>query len=204
MPNSYNFIANYYGFLSSSMFGNSILNIQENLIKHLPNQGTLLILGGGDGSILPLIFEHAPDIQIEYLEASNTMIELAKKKVSISQKITFNHNANFTTQLVSYDYVFCGFFFDQFEESKIAQIIQKIDSVKTRWMVADFCLNEVTKYRVWRMLQIKLSILFFKITARHSINYLPEVFETFYRDGFKSKHTSTLSHGFYRSQVFHR
>ena len=204
MLNAYNIIANSYGLLASLMFGKSINKIQHKLIQQLPTEGTLLILGGGNGKILPLLYQHAPKLQIEYLEASSAMIELAIEQAPSSQDISFNHNSNFTTKHKAHDFIFCGFFFDQFTESEISQIIAKTGKEEVSWFVADFSLTEVTKFRLWRKLQIKLSILFFKLVAKHAVNYLPNVFETFQQNGYRSVYMNTLSNGFYRSQVFQR
>ena len=204
MLNAYNNIARYYSSLASILFGKSILNIQLKLIQHLPTKGSLLILGGGNGKILPHIFQHAPNLQIEYLEASSSMITIAKKEAPPLQNITYNHNSSFSAHAKGYDAILCSFFFDQFSEAQIAEILNKLHHQHTQWFVADFSLNEVSSYKFIRVLQIKLSILFFKIVSKHRLNYLPNVFDTFQQNGFKTLFSDSISSGFYRLQVFHR
>ena len=184
------------------MFGQSIQEIQHQLIRQLPTQGSLLLLGGGDGSILPLLYSHAPLLEIEYLEASSKMIELAKQQAHSSQKIVFNHNADFSTHKEQYDFIYTAFFLDQFTVHEIGKIIQRFKQSKTQWFVADFYLGENTRRKLWRNLQIKMSIIFFKCTTNHQVQNLPDVFKVFHELGFKSSYISTLGGGFYRLEIF--
>ena len=188
MLNQYNKIAYLYASLSRIVFGNSLSKIQEDLVRYLPKEGKLLILGGGNGKILPHIHQHAPRLTIEYVEASSTMIQLAKKTKPKDQKITFHHK-DVRDYNQKHDYIFAGFFLDLFDEKEIEELILKFENNKSRttWYIADFQLNKRTKYRLLRNIQLKLTILFFRIMTQHSINHLPDIFSVFKGLGYHAK-----------------
>ena len=188
MLNQYNKIAYLYASLSRIVFGNSLSKIQEDLIRYLPKEGKLLILGGGNGKILPHIYQHAPRLTIEYVEASSTMIQLAKKTKPKDQKITFHHK-DVCDYNQKHDYIFAGFFLDLFDEKEIEELILKFENNKSRttWYIADFQINKNIRHRLFRSLQLKLTILFFKLTTQHSINHLPSIFSVFKRLGYHAK-----------------
>ena len=98
-----------YNSLSGIIFAKRLQQIQQELIQYLPKEGNLLILGGGNGKILPLIYLHAPLLSINYVEASSSMIKIAKKAKLKNQKITFHHSDvnNFEQK---YKLIYAGFF----------------------------------------------------------------------------------------------
>ncbi len=203
--NSYNNIATIYGWAARLMFGSTIFNAQNILINQLPKEGKLLVIGGGNGEILPLIFNHAPLLQIEYLESSSKMIELAKNNMCKGQIVRFNHSNNFKVFNCEFKSVFCAFFFDVFSFSQGQKIVQHLaeqtNNILT-WYVADFVINTKTSMRMVRTIQIKLSIIFFNIFAKHEINHLPLVFNLFPKEYFNCLYNNTLSNGFIGVKVF--
>ena len=187
------------------MFGNSLLAIQLLLIKELPPKGHLLILGGGTGQILPSIYNQSPNLKITFLEASSKMIALAKRQTPTGQYITFIHSDSLENMKIECDYVYASFFLDLFSPTHIKAIVRTIENHQTHpmtWFIADFDLGPKVKYRLLREFQIKLSILFFTITTNHQQNFLPEVFEFFTKNRYKSLVTLYLKYGFLRAQVF--
>lgn len=192
MLNQYNKIAYLYASLSRIVFGNSLSKIQEDLIRYLPKEGKLLILGGGNGKILPHIYQHAPHLSIDYVEASSTMIQLAKKAKPKDQKITFHHK-DVRDYNQKHDYIFAGFFLDLFDEKEIEKLILKLENKnrETTWYIADFQLNKRTEYRLFRNIQLKLTILFFKLTTQHITNHLPDIRSVFFRISYSQKNKST-------------
>ena len=192
MLNQYNKIAHLYTGLSQLVFGNQLHKIQQELITHLPTDGKLLILGGGNGKILPHIYQHAPHLTIDYVEASSTMIQLAKKAKPKDQKITFHHK-DVRDYNQKHDYIFAGFFLDLFDEKEIEELILKLENKnrETTWYIADFQLNKRTEYRLFRNIQLKLTILFFKLTTQHITNHLPDIRSVFFRISYSQKNKST-------------
>lgn len=188
MLNQYNKIAHLYDGLSRIVYGNRLIKIQKELIQYLPREGKLLILGGGNGKILPLIYQHAPRLFIDYVEASSTMIQLAKKTKPKDQIITFHHMDVFDYS-EKHDHIYSGFFLDLFDEEQIKQLILKLGNKnrETTWYLADFQLNKQTNYRLIRQIQLRATILFFRISTQHSIKHLPDIHSVFVSLGYNEK-----------------
>lgn len=175
MVNKYNYIAPFYKVISKLIYGNQLLKIQSELIKKLPLEEKICILGGGNGDILPLIYEHAPQLEIEYIDTSSRMIALAKQKIHPLQRVQFYHLDAFQINLKS-KHIYAGFFLDQFNENVIQSLIQKFESKNNQiWYVADFQLTKDTEWRFFRKIQLTLTILFFRLTTQHSLSYLPKI-----------------------------
>ena len=163
MLNSYNRIAFIYSLASKLVYGNTLTNIQHTLIKQLPQDGRLLIIGGGDGSILPFIYNNSPNLQLQYMEASSEMLKLAQSNAPKKQNIQFIHSDDFNKLDQEFNYIYAGFLFDLFPESKSTIIINELESKTLNdltWYVADFEINKHTKRRRLRLFQMKLSIIF--------------------------------------------
>jgi len=205
LKNKYNLIAPFYSLLSKLVFGNNLINIQLELIKTLPTQGKLLIIGGGNGKILPYIFSHSSKLSIDYVEASSKMIEMAQSKAPSTQDISFIHSDKLAKSEFAYDAVYLAFFLDLFNSQKIQEWLKSIESIcdpNFTLHVADFHLSPATKFNLYRRLQVKASILFFKIVAKHRTDKLQDIFKIIAQSNYKSLTMRTLKGGFYRSQVF--
>jgi ubiquinone/menaquinone biosynthesis C-methylase UbiE len=202
--NNYNSIAFLYDFAAKFIYGDNLYKIQIDALSQLPAEGKLLILGGGTGQILKWLHKNRPKIQIAFQDASSKMIEIAKRRVHESQNIQFIHSASFNHDYQC-DFVFAAFFFDLFtlnQSQNIIASVQNSNKDNLTWHVCDFVIDDKTKAKLLRKVQVKLSILFFKLTANHQLNYLPQVFQSFTGKGFKCMHNSTLGGGFLCSQAF--
>ena len=189
------------------VYGKDLLTIQVKLIKTLPNKGNLLIVGGGTGDILPHLYQHSPNLKIDYIEASSKMIALAQRQTTTGQQINFIHSDTIPKTDYQYDAVYCAFFLDLFAEEEILQWLTKFDSVCQPYYslhIADFQLNSSVKYRFWRVILIKLSILFFKMTTNHSTWKLEDLFNVIAKNNYKTIHTRHLKDNFLRLHVFER
>lgn len=186
------------------MFGNSLLNIQKHLIQQLPATGKLVILGGGNGEILPIIYKQSPLLEIEYIESSDKMIASAKTKINANQKIIFTQSDNFEFVSTKADVIYSAFFWDIFTEEHIIKHVQQIETnfgKSIKWFVADFAINSDIKLRYLRQFQIFLSILFFRLTVKHRVNYLPKIFKTFKDSKYNILYSKHLSGNFLKAQV---
>lgn len=205
MLNKYNSIAVLYTLLSKLVYGNSLHNIQKKAVNQLPKEGRLLILGGGDGSILRYLYQQRPQLDIEFLEASRKMIDLARLKSRPNQKITFIHSDNPENCSPEITLILAPFFFDLFTTDETAMMLNKIEAKVNKsfiLLVTDFSLDSIKHWRLLRHLQIKLSIIFFRVTVGHRLNYLPSVFQNIEKCGYKPLFYSHLQGGFVCLQVF--
>jgi hypothetical protein len=203
--NSYNNIARSYSTLARIVYGDKLNQAKLTLVQTLPKHGNLLMIGGGNGEVLQAIFNHAPLLCVTYLEASDTMIVLAQKNSPAAMSITFEHSDSFEYAQVHIDAIYAAFFFDLFSPSKADEIIRLLEKKHTNkptWHVGDFNLQGVDKWRITRKIQIKASILFFRLFTYHPYKKLPLVFQSFQKNGYISLFTSNLENNFLCIEVF--
>lgn len=169
MSTNYDNIAGVYDFLSRLIFGRHIVQAQVCLLKYVPPDSTILIVGGGTGWILErLAEEHPQGLQIDYVESSVQMIALSKKRGFKENTINFIHTPieDFTMDK-QYDVIITPFLFDNFQIEKIELVFSKLDAMlKTNglWLYADF-LYDKSPNHLWQKLLLKMMYLFFRITS---------------------------------------
>jgi ubiquinone/menaquinone biosynthesis C-methylase UbiE len=169
MGNNYNSIANIYDFLSRFVFGKSIVKAQIFLLKHIPVNSKVLIVGGGTGWILEELSKiHDEGIEITYVEKSAKMIELSKQKNTKNNSVEFINKGieEFSTE-EKFDVIFTAFLFDNFLPEKIEFVFSKLDQLlkpNGSWLYADFR-NDKKDSKSWQKFLLKTMYLFFKLTC---------------------------------------
>lgn len=167
MVNNYDKIANHYDTLSRLVFGKAQVNAQINQLKCIPENSSILLVGGGTGWILEEISKlHASGLKITYVEISAKMIALSEVRNIRNNSIDFVNIAieNFTTDS-SFDVILTPFLFDNFNEPKAVSVFKKLDKMLNEpgiWFLVDFSLN-VKNGRWWKWLMLKSMYLFFKL-----------------------------------------
>lgn len=130
----YGLAAPFYDFIKKLLFPR-IDVITDECISVLPPAKEILIVGGGTGNMLTRFTHHFPDSNITFLDISEAMIALAKKK---SNRVTFIREDFFHFEPKgTYDLVFYPFFLDHFSEDTLSQIAERSHSfLKKNGMVA--------------------------------------------------------------------
>ncbi|MEL6254512.1 MAG: class I SAM-dependent methyltransferase, partial [Bacteroidota bacterium] len=134
-------LAFIYDILVRLVFGKSLKKAQTHYLNKLPDQGKLLILGGGTGWIVEEIGKRKPALEMVYVEASEKMIALARKK-SKAVVIDFVHgNEQMIPEKNSYDAVLTPFFLDLFAPVRLFASMSLIDQAlheNGKWFFVDF------------------------------------------------------------------
>lgn len=156
----------------------------------------MLILGGGNGEILPFLYEICPQLSIDYVEASSKMIHLAKRNAHANQNINFIHSDEIPENK-SYSNYFFPFILDCFNQSELQNIFSMLKRQKGGHVlyIADFYKAKSIKQK----LILKLSILFFQLTTKHPNSSLIDVFMFAKNSGYKELNTCHLSHKFIKA-----
>jgi ubiquinone/menaquinone biosynthesis C-methylase UbiE len=201
--NQFNRIARLYDLLSSLVFGRSLHKAQLIYLDQIPLQANVLILGGGTGKILNDLFRLNPAARIYYVEASASMIELAKKNSEPFKKhIHFIHGTqNSIPDEVQFDVVITSFFLDMFSAPGIENLIrQVIKSLKSggRWIVTDF----IYPKRVLHHLLLRIMYLFFRIFCGIEAKRLPEWEGQLKKAGLQEAKSELSYNGFIKSALY--
>jgi len=164
--NNYDRLAPFYDFVSHAVYGQALVKAQRSLLSFVKEGQNILIVGGGTGWILEELEKlNKKNIAVTYLEASDKMVDLArKKKVSfpVDFLCAYAEDVAHTTQ---YDVLMTPFFFDNFTEEKAVSLLENLDgSLKNggSFLYVDFRITEQTSTFFNRTL-LKTMYVFFKI-----------------------------------------
>lgn len=183
MAKNYDKIANNYDFLSRLVFNKAQIKAQVNQLLFIPKGSKIIIVGGGTGWILEEIAKiHASGLQITYVEASQKMTNLAKKRFWANNQVVFFVQAIETFKpLEVYDVVLTPFLFDNFriESAKTAfQILHQALKINGLWFFTDFTLQH-KKGKWWKKVLVKSMYLFFRTLRMIDSEELIELEEYF-------------------------
>lgn len=194
--NRFETIARIYDPLAKLVFGRSIIDAQLCFLNRLPKNGTVLIIGGGTGWLLPVIFKHAPQLEVTYVEASATMLNKAKQQVTRDNKVIFILGTEYDIpQGVLYNVIITNFFLDLFKESHLKDVVRKLRSHlmgNGTWIVTEF--TEGEKY--WQKILLWLMYRFFRATCNIEADRLPLWQEELKREGLKEEEQKFFYHNF--------
>ena len=180
MKNDFNSVAKWYQFISRAVFGDALLQAQVLNLSALEKGHKVLMVGGGDGELL----KHFPEdlnLQIDYVELSQQMLELAQLKagnhrISFVQRDIFEHEGQ-------YDVIISNFFLDCFGEQTLPEVIKHLGSLlrpKGLLMVVDFAPPQTSLDRMmlWAMHR------FFKVFSKLDSNRLQPIHKKIMQNRF--------------------
>lgn len=188
MFNNYDKIANHYDVLSRLVFGKSQVNAQINQLKYIPENSSILIVGGGTGWILEYISKIFPmGLKITYVELSSRMISLSKARNHQNNSINFVNTGveDFSTN-DSFDVILTPFLFDNFSKPKAESVFKKLDKLLNThglWFMVDFSLN-VKNGKWWKWIMLKSMYLFFKLIRIVEASKLIDMSPYFLKDNY--------------------
>jgi ubiquinone/menaquinone biosynthesis C-methylase UbiE len=186
MPANYDNSASFYDRLSRLVFGKALVNAQTWLLPRIPENATVLIVGGGTGWILEEITKlHPSGLNITYVEISAKMMALSRKRGTGANNIEFINKAVENAGLpADFDVVITPFLFDNFTEESLTGIFQHIrQTLKPggMWFNIDFQLTG----KWWQYVMLKSMLLFFKVLCGVPSWRLPDVGKQFGKFGYE-------------------
>jgi len=208
LVNNYDKIANHYDFLSRLVFGKAQVNAQINQLKYIPENSSILLIGGGTGWILEEISKlHASGLKITYVEISAKMIVLSKARNIRNNSVDFVNIAieNFTTDL-SFDVILTPFLFDNFRKPRAISVFNKLEAMLNEqgfWFLVDFSLN-VKNGRWWKWVMLKSMYLFFKLIRIVEAGKLIDMSTYFLKDNYQILDEQFYYGSFIKASIFRK
>ncbi|MEO6951516.1 MAG: class I SAM-dependent methyltransferase [Polyangia bacterium] len=138
---SFDAIARVYRFVEALVFGRALQRARTAWIEDVRDARRALIVGEGDGRFLEQLLRVAPAVHVDCLDASATMLEIARARVR-SERVTFVQ-ADLATYVPAqrYDLVVTHFVLDCFPAAAVATIVAQLATALERdgrWLIADF------------------------------------------------------------------
>jgi len=183
------------------VYGNSIAEAQKYFLPHIPQRSTVLILGGGTGWILTEIGKQKMACEIWYIDASDSMIRLSKKRKTNEQIHFITGTENEIPASVRFDIVITNFYLDLFPEDKLKEVIDKITFVthpESRWIVTDFVNNK----KWWQSIMLKSMYFFFMVVCKIEAGNLPDWHLALRERGFIKKESKLFYGNFIESAIY--
>jgi ubiquinone/menaquinone biosynthesis C-methylase UbiE len=199
--NAYDRVAKIYDRLAKLVFGSRIVEAQEHFIPRIKPGSKILILGGGSGLILPLLFRINPSAEVSFIDASKGMLDLAKKK-TFSTSVNFIHGTEENIPELIYDCVITNFYLDLFTELQLKEVMQKLarrTHSESQWIVTEF-----VSEKTWHRAFLKVMYIFFSITTGLDTKELPDWRRALKQHGFEAESDLHFYNGFILTSLYKR
>lgn len=162
-------IARWYRWLEYIGFGRELERRRLALLPEVATARRVLVLGEGDGRFLVRLVEQNQGASIDYLDLSDRMLELARRRTG-SDQVTYHQGDALTFPLAvgEYDLVVTNFFLDCFDESDASRLIDRVAASarpRARWLIAEFRQPGRGWQALWARLWLRSLYLFFRVTT---------------------------------------
>ena len=208
MPNNYDPVARYYDFLSQLVFGRTEIDAQVELLDQVRPGDNLLIVGGGTGWILEKLAAIYPDgLQITYVECSQAMMALARKRKWGGHCVSFVQLPieEFVTD-ERFDCILTGFLFDNFRQEHAEGVVRNLDTLLVdggHWLFADLYYPR-RGGKWWHGLLLDSMYLAARLICRVEADRLPDMEVCFEEVGYFAVRRAFYYQGFIQSVAYRK
>ncbi|MDB5060255.1 MAG: hypothetical protein JWP67_98 [Mucilaginibacter sp.] len=204
MRGNYDNSAAFYDNLSRLVFGKALVTAQVHLLSYIPANSNVLIIGGGTGWILEEIAKlHSSGLSIAYVEISEKMMDISRKKNVGSNQVTFINKPIQQVMLNQQDVIITPFLFDNFTEVNLHPLFTHIHAMlKTGglWLNTDFQLTG----KWWQYILLKSMLLFFKVLCGVESWRLPDISRQFNKYGYEIIEEKTFFNDFIITKLYNK
>jgi ubiquinone/menaquinone biosynthesis C-methylase UbiE len=204
MRGNYDNSAAFYDNLSRLVFGKALVTAQVHLLLRIPANSNVLIIGGGTGWILEEITKmHSSGLNISYVEISEKMMDISRKKNVGSNQVTFINKPIQQVMLNQQDVIITPFLFDNFTEVNLHPLFTHIHAMlKTGglWLNTDFQLTG----KWWQYILLKSMLLFFKVLCGVESWRLPDIGRQFKEYGYEIIEEKTFFNDFILTKMYNK
>jgi ubiquinone/menaquinone biosynthesis C-methylase UbiE len=141
---SFDTVAPWYRALETIAFGNALQRARIACLNEIASRQRALVVGEGNGRFLRELLTRQPQIQVDCIDASERMLQLAQKRIGHdASRVNFLRRdiSSWTPTAGQYDLIVTHFFLDCFSEDQLGEIVTKLSRAATgnaAWLLADF------------------------------------------------------------------
>jgi ubiquinone/menaquinone biosynthesis C-methylase UbiE len=210
---SFDRLARPYRLLETLAFGNALQRARTFWIDKIPSPKRALIVGEGNGRFLCELLCTHPKIDIDCVDASERMLDLARTRVretciEFQERVRFFHEDVLTwSPSASYDLLVTHFFLDCFPPEEVKQIVQKLGYAAASdaiWLIADFAIPSSQVGGMHARLWLRGMYSFFQITAGIKVKQLVDPTSCLCEMGFARTASQVFRAGMLKSHVYQR
>jgi ubiquinone/menaquinone biosynthesis C-methylase UbiE len=201
-------IARWYRWLEYVGFGRELERRRLALLPEVAAARRVLVLGEGDGRFLVRLVEQNRGAAIDYLDLSDRMLGLARRRAS-SDQVTYHQGDALTFPLPvgEYDLVVTNFFLDCFEESDAASLVERVAVAArpwARWLIAEFRQPERGWQALWARQWVRSLYLFFRVTTGLKTTRLVDHHPLLRKHRFRMERAEAAFYGLLVSELWTR
>ena len=180
---SFDRVSSVYDVLSKFVYGNSIRDAQVFFLDQIKSGSKVLVLGGGTGWLLDELAKVNLNIEIEYVEASNKMLEKSRKYDSLPFiKLNYILGTEISVEGNSYDFIITPFVLDVFPQTEMLNMVGRVkDLLKVRgsWLCVDFnSLDRSIKAKILSFVMVQFFRLLSGLQTKNVLDYFGAIRET--------------------------
>lgn len=204
-------IARHYRWLETVAFGNALQNARTYWIDEIPPSRRALIVGGGNGRFLCELLRAHPKINIDCLDASGRMLELARARVrrlrpeSLASVRFFHLDVRNWSPSDSYDLLVTHFFLDCFPREQVEAIVAKLAQAarpEAVWLIADFSIPDRRFARIRAKFWLRMMYAFFRAAAAVAAKELVDPTPYLHNNGFVRRSRKLSRRGMLKSDLY--
>ena len=178
---SFDLVAPHYRWLETIAFGNALQQARTCWIDTIARPKRTLILGEGDGRFVCELVRAHPKIDVDCVDASEAMLQLARARLHRMHPESFSRVHFIREDILkwsprkSYDLLVTHFFLDCFSGRELQAIIAKLASAAEPgavWLIADFTIPPKRFARAHARVWLRMMYTFFRATAGIAANEL--------------------------------
>ena len=187
-------IARYYEVLEHLSFGRYLERTRFAFLGETRTSRRAILCGGGDGRFLARLLCENPSVEVDFVELSPMMIELAERRVAgmgraFRERVRFYSGdvREFEPRPEGYDLIVTNFFLDCFREQELGQVVARLASCgapRARWIVSDFREADGLIGRMWTGAVIRGLYAAFRWTTGLRVDRLPDYAGALARRGY--------------------
>lgn len=202
-------IAPWYRSLEYLSFGLALEQRRCHFLPQLSDARRVLMLGEGDGRFLAEFVTLNPTAEVDYVDSSAKMLQLAAERAAGNSRLRFHQSDGLRNRLPTgaYDLIVTHFFLDCFADDAVTELIQKVSvaaAPSARWVVSEFREPE-NGWRRWRARAWIQGLYFgFRVMTGLRTERLPRYESALQASGFELKSEAIASAGLLVSQMWTR
>ena len=123
-------IARVYRWFEYAAFGQELERRRFRFLDEVRGARRALVLGDGDGRFLARLLVSAPVVQVDLVDSSKVMLELARERAT-SSRVTYHHGdaRTFALPACQFDLIVTHFFLDCLDEDDLRRLVKGVAEV---------------------------------------------------------------------------
>jgi ubiquinone/menaquinone biosynthesis C-methylase UbiE len=211
---SFDALAPWYRTLEWIAFGDALQRCRVACLGEIAAPHRALVVGEGNGRFLCELLRLHPEVEVDCIDASQRMLQLARKRVEDElpghgERVRFllRDVTSWAIPEHQYDLLVTQFFLDCFSETELVAVIRKLAQATTEeasWLLADFCVPREGMARLRVRGWLAAMYLFFRITTRIEASELIDPTPFMRAEGLALTRQRLFRKGMLKSEIWRR